>query len=42
VRGLGRLGQGERGGGSASARGLGWNSAQPREGEKLFFFFFFF
>jgi hypothetical protein len=31
-----------REGGNAGARGLGWKSAQPREGEKFFFFFFFF
>jgi hypothetical protein len=32
---------GERGGGSAGARGLGWNSAQPREGGSFSFSFSF-
>jgi hypothetical protein len=32
----------ERGGRGAGARGLGWNSAQPREGVRFSLFFFFF
>ena len=31
-----------REGGNEGARGLGWKSAQPMEGEEFFFFFFFF